>query len=74
MLCFGDTISLVGIGDCYEAQTLLKLDVSRRWTPTPTLMNTLNHVIFSNYYWCQCVSVSVYVRAYVHDTYIYKKQ
>jgi len=27
-------------------------------TATPTHLITLNHVIFSNYYWCRCVKVT----------------
>jgi hypothetical protein len=34
----------------YEAQTLLRLGMSR--CRTPTLVITLNYVIFSNYYRC----------------------
>jgi len=30
-------------------------------TVTPTHVITLNHVIFSNYYWCRSVGVRVYV-------------
>jgi hypothetical protein len=39
----------------YEAETLLRLGVSR--CRTPTLMITMNYVNFSNYYLCRRASV-----------------
>jgi len=44
----------------YEAQSLLPVS-DMCLCPTPTHIITLNHVIFSNYYWCRvrvCINVS----------------
>jgi hypothetical protein len=50
----------------YEARAFFGLEVLVSETDTtPTLMITLNYVIFSNYYRCQHVSVRIVSRVHV---------